>query len=117
MNSAPLKASACRLQVSLNFSDASRAIAKVGPRPMATRLSVSASTLKRHSSRGRTRRPRVQAAVERGVERMSPVHAAARRSSAANDATNVLVAATLSSGPAAIGSTMSEARASGLSCR
>ncbi len=38
-NSAPLNASAWRLQVSLSLSAASRAIASVGPRPIVTRLS------------------------------------------------------------------------------
>jgi hypothetical protein len=44
-NSAPLKASACRLQVSLSLREASRAIARVGPRPIVIRLIVSVNAL------------------------------------------------------------------------
>ena len=39
-NSAPLKASACRFEVSLSLRAASRAIDRVGPRPIVTRLSA-----------------------------------------------------------------------------
>ena len=42
-NSAPLKASACSRHVSLSLSEASRAMASVGPRPIVTRLVVPTS--------------------------------------------------------------------------
>ena len=46
---------------------------------------------------------------------MPPLHRAAKRRTAASEAINVFVAATLSSGPAAMGSTTSDADAKALS--
>ena len=103
------------LQVSLSFSAASRAIASVGPRPIVTRLFTPDSTLS-----ARLQSSAVAAASRSGRRsiaarsRSSSIHAAAIRRSTARLATKDFVAAMLVSGPAAIGSTMSQAVASGL---
>ncbi len=89
-------------------------MASVGPRPIATRLlvptSVSTSSLQSSSAAAVSRSGSRSMAPPRSA---SSVQDAVRRNSAASVATNVLLAATLSSGPAPIGSTMSHAGTSG----
>jgi hypothetical protein len=113
-NSAPLKASACRLRGLLELEAASRAIDRVGPRPIVTRLSAVARLGRAGApvERRRGSEPLGQA-LESGGRTVSSAHAATRRKSALSEAMTVLVAATLSSGPAEIGSTMSQAAAAG----
>src|SRR6516162_7176387 len=104
------------LQISFSFNEASRAMASVGPRPKMTRLlgtEFEPNAFDQSNSEAEARRSgrRARAAL---IAR-SPAQAATRFSKAESDATKLFVAATLSSGPAAIGNTTSQAAANGLS--
>ena len=88
------------LQVSLSLSEASRAMASVGPRPIATRLLATDQRINQLApiERGRGSAADPAAARSHAPRLASSVQAAVRRSRAASVATNVLLAATLSSG-------------------
>jgi hypothetical protein len=103
------------LQTSLSFKDASCAMASVGPRPNVARLVAAErapSAVDQSSWAASARRSGSRSSAS--LTARSGAQLAVKLSKMATDATKVLVATTLNSSPAAIGSTMSQAEASGL---
>src|SRR5262249_21977941 len=103
------------LQTSFSFNDPSCAIASVGPRPMMARFLAAERTsiaLDQSSRAASARRLGNRSSAFRSGR--SEAQVPARLNKMATDATNVFVAATLNSCPAAIGKTISQADARGL---
>src|SRR6476469_10905566 len=104
------------LQTSFSFKDASWAMASVGPRPKVARLLVleSEQTAFAQSSSAATARRSGRRSRAALIAR-SATQWAIKFSKMATDATKVFVAAALNTGPAAMGRTMSQVDARGLS--